>query len=180
MAPDSVAVNDVAPLPGGGFVSTNWSATAPGEVWDWQARQGWQVLPGTEHIPGPNGILVSADGRWVYFAGWQNRSVYRVSRSVSPPTLDRVTVDFHADNLNFAPDRSILAAGQACFQATCQGQNSAVRVARVNPETLAVVPLVDQPDTATFGGSTTAIQIGSDIWVGSFRGDRLAIFTSPH
>jgi hypothetical protein len=177
--PGSVGVNDVAALPDGGFVSTNWSATAPGEVWEWQPKQGWKVLPGTENSPGPNGVVVSSDGRWVYFAGWQNRSVYRVSRGVAPPQLERAVVGFHADNLNFAPDGSILAAGQSCFQATCEGRQSAVRVSRVEPRTLQVTPLVDQPDTASFGGATTAIQIGATLWVGSFRSDRVAVFPLP-
>jgi hypothetical protein len=174
--PASLAANDVAALPDGGFVATNWNATAPGEVWEWQRDAGWRVLPGTETAPGPNGVLVSPDGAWVYFAGWQDRSVYRVSRGRSPQQLDRAAVGFHADNLNFAPDGTILAAGQGCFQSTCQGEASSVRVSRVHPQTLQVTPLVDAPESAAFGGSTTAVQIGAAIWVGSFRSDRIAIF----
>jgi hypothetical protein len=85
-------------------------------------------------------------------------------------------VDFHPDNLNFAPDGSILAAGQSCVQATCEGRASTVRVSRVDPQSLQVTPLIDHAETAAFGGATTAIQVGIDIWVGSFRADRVAIF----
>ncbi|MCC7044744.1 MAG: SMP-30/gluconolactonase/LRE family protein [Acidobacteria bacterium] len=174
--PDAVSVNDLAPLPGGGFVSTNWSATVPGEVWEWLPARGWAVLPGTEGIDGPNGIQVSADGRTVYFAGWGARRMYKVTRGTAPPRLDSVPVDFHPDNINFAADGTLLVAGQSCRLADCQGRPDRFHVARIDPATLIVTPIVEQVSTPAFGAATTALQIGDGIWVGSFRSNRIAIF----
>jgi hypothetical protein len=35
---------------------------------------------------------------------------------------------------------------------------------------------IRHPDSAEFGSGTVAGQIGKEIWVGSFRGDRIARF----
>lgn len=65
------------------------------------------------------------------------------------------------------PDGSILAAGQ--------GQQT-TNVVRVDPETLKITELINQPNTESFESGTVAIPIGNDLWIGSFRGDRIAIF----
>ena len=49
-------------------------------------------------------------------------------------------------------------------------------VVRVDPETLKITDLINQPNTESFASGTVAIPIGNDLWVGSFRGDRIAIF----
>jgi hypothetical protein len=38
-----------------------------------------------------------------------------------------------------------------------------------------VTDVLTQPDEPAFGGNTTAIEIGKDLWRGSYRGDRIAI-----
>jgi hypothetical protein len=56
-----------------------------------------------------------------------------------------------------------------------QGQQT-TNVVRVDPETLKVTELINQPNTESFAAGTVAIRIGNDLCVGSFRGDRIAIF----
>jgi hypothetical protein len=56
-----------------------------------------------------------------------------------------------------------------------QGQQT-TNVVRVDPETLKITELINQPNTESFASGTVAIPIGTDLWVGSFRGDRIAIF----
>jgi hypothetical protein len=36
-----------------------------------------------------------------------------------------------------------------------------------------------QPTTPAFAAGTVAVEIGSQLWVGSFRGDRIAIIPAP-
>jgi hypothetical protein len=49
-------------------------------------------------------------------------------------------------------------------------------VVKINPQTLAVRDVIREPANETFGAGTVAGEIGSQIWVGSFRGDRIAVF----
>src|SRR5579862_3473646 len=69
------------------------------------------------------------------------------------------------------PDGTLLAAGQGGI-APSQTSN----VAKVNPTTLKVQELIRHPDIEGFGVSTVAIQIANELWLGSVRGDRIAIF----
>src|SRR5262249_49782743 len=73
IAPPTAAFNSVSPVPGGGFVATNpnrrgaganQGGTNTGEVFEWNASDGFKVVPGSES-QGPNGIEVSKDGRWL-------------------------------------------------------------------------------------------------------------------
>jgi hypothetical protein len=47
---------------------------------------------------------------------------------------------------------------------------------KIHPETLAVRELIRRPNDQAFGDGTVAVEVGKEIWVGSFRGDRIAIF----
>jgi DNA-binding beta-propeller fold protein YncE len=184
VAPDPIGLNSVVPLPGGGFVATNFlergaNATASrtrmmagennGELWEWHTGKGWTKVPGSE-AAGANGVEVSKDGKWLYVAAWGSQSFLRLSRGQTPVKRDSVPLGFRVDNIRFAPDGTILAAGQ--------GQQS-TNVARVDPKTLKTTQLINQPNTESFASGTVAIPIGNDLWVGSFRGDRIAVFPAP-
>jgi hypothetical protein len=47
---------------------------------------------------------------------------------------------------------------------------------KINPETMVVRDVIREPATPAFGAGTVAVEVGDQIWVGSFRGDRIAIF----
>ena len=47
---------------------------------------------------------------------------------------------------------------------------------KVNPTTLKVEELIRHPNIDGFGVSTVAIQVANELWLGSVRGDRIAIF----
>jgi hypothetical protein len=93
-----------------------------------------------------------------------------VSRGQTPVKKDAVPLGFRVDNLRSAPDGSILATGQG---GTAPAQTS--HVARVDPNTLKVKELIRYPYSDLFRGSTSAIQIGKEIWVSS-HGERIAVF----
>src|SRR5262249_52181289 len=97
------------------------------------------------------------------------------SRGQTPVKKDSVPVGFRLDNLRWAPDGTLLAAGQG---GTAPSQTS--NVARINPDTLKVQELIREPGIEGFVVTTVAIQVAKELWLGSVRGDRIAIFpTTP-
>ena len=185
-APDGVSINSVVALPGGGFAITNFQQPE-GELWEWQSVAGWARVPGSA-TSGPNGIEISPDGRWFYIGGWGTQSLIRLSRGVMPVQKDEVDVDHHIDNVRWAPDGSLLAAGHigptpaAIFQ--CLGQNQCdgvtTRVTRVDPESLSTREIVRYPSNELLILGTVAIQVGEEIWDGGIAGgNRIARFPLP-
>ena len=129
VAPDPIGLNSVLALPGGGFVATNFQPRAPagaagggfqsalingennGELWEWHTGRGWAKVPGSESA-GANGLELSKDGKWFYVAQWGNRSFMRVSRGQTPVVRDTLKLGFRVDNVRWAPDGTLLVAGQ--------------------------------------------------------------------
>lgn len=179
IAPNEVRLNSVAPLPGNdaNIVVTNF-ITAGGQLWEWSSSAGWSVVPGSE-MPGPNGIVASPDGRWLYIGGWSDQALIRLSRGIIPVEHASVAVGFHIDNVRWAPDGTLLVAGQfgdpnsaigSCLNGRGGCENVASRVARVNPDTLRVQQLVNYPSNDLLKFGTVALQVGDEIWVGGIAG----------
>jgi hypothetical protein len=190
VAPDPIGLNSVVALPEGGFASSNFQPRGAagrganmqagernGELWEWHTRTGWKIVPGSE-ASGANGIEISKDGKWFYMAGWGNQTFIRFSRGRTPVTRDEIPVGFRLDNLRWAPDGSLLGAGQ---EIPATGGFAAVvsRVIKIDPKTLKVQDVVRYPTNDVFAFSTGAIQVGKEIWVGSVRGDKIARFPAP-
>src|SRR6266404_1523243 len=187
VAPDPVGLNSVVGLSDGGFITTNFSPRGTdaaarermmageinGEAWEWHPGTGWKIVPGSESA-GANGLEISKDGKWLYIGGWGSQSFIRLSRGQTPVKRDAVAVGFRVDNLRWAPNGALLAAGQG---GTAPSQTS--NVVEVDPATLKFKELVRYPYTDPFTVSTVAIQVGRELWVGSARGDRIAIFPLP-
>jgi len=184
VAPEGVSMNSVAALPGGGFVVTNFQMAA-GELWEWQPGDGWERVPGSE-MAGPNGIVASDDGRWLYIGGWATQSLIRLSRGQTPPQISSVDVGHHVDNVRWAPDGSLLAAGHvgetptAIFQCLGQGRGCdgvSSMVTRVDPERLTAQEIIRYPSNDLLILGTVAIEVGDEIWVGGIAGGtRIARF----
>jgi hypothetical protein len=184
IAPEPIGLNSVVGLPDGGFVTTNFSPRTSdaaartrmmagennGELWEWHPGQEWKIVAGSESA-GPNGLEISNDGRWLYIGEWGKQAVVRLSRGLTPVKRDAVPVGFRVDNVRWAPDHTLLAAGQG---GTAPSQTS--NVAKVNPKSLKVEQLVSQPYGDVLTAGTVAIQLKKELWVGSVRGDRLVIF----
>jgi hypothetical protein len=186
VAPEPIGLNSVRWLADGGFIGTNFLARGAaggiggpaakamqsgernGELWEWHVGSGWQKLPGTE-AAGANGLELSEDGRQLYVAAWGSQSFFRVSRGEKTPAREEVPLGFRVDNIRWAADGTLLAAGQG---------GGASIVVKVDPKTLRVREIVRHADTPAFGSGTVAVEVGKELWVGSFRGDRLAIFSA--
>lgn len=184
VAPDPAGLNSVVGLADGGFITSNFlprgrdaaartrmmAGEVNGEVWEWHTSTGWKVVPGSE-LAGANGLEISKDGKWLYIGAWGSQAFVRLSRGQTPVKKDTVPVGFRLDNLRWAPDGTLLAAGQG-GAAPMQTSN----VVKVNPTTLKVQELIRHPEIDGFGVTTVAIQVAQELWLGSARGDRIAIF----
>jgi len=183
VATDPIGLNSVRGLSDGGFIASNFlpRGGAPaatqrmmageknGELWEWHTASGWQKVPGSE-AAGANGLEMSADGKTLYVAAWGSQSFFRLSRGKATPARDEVPLGFRVDNIRWARDGSILAAGQGAGQTTT--------IVKVDPKTLTVKPILNRPGGNGFGAGTVAVEAGGSYWVGSFAGDRIAILSA--
>ena len=107
----------------------------------------------------------------------------RLSRGQTPVRKETVEVGFNIDNVHWALDGSLLAAGHStptktrvgeCMrQRMCEGITS--RVARVDPQALTAQEIFTYPTNDYLLLGTAAIQIGDEIWVGGIAaGERIA------
>ena len=202
--PENVVGNGVAPMPGGGIVMTHMAvprffatpqAAKSAEAWiakfttgaltgyaaAWTAASGWKEVPGTAGS-GPNGIEVSADGKWIWVANWPVREVVRVAARPQrgDPQRSVIKLDFLPDNLRWGDDGWLWVAGAAgtpadFFACTSKpGCRGDYRIARINPATLAVQMVPHPKPSPTFGDATTAAKLGDAIWLGAVAGERVA------
>ncbi len=183
IAPEAVVFNSVAATPEGGMVATHFQLPA-GAVYEWNPGGDWELVPGSE-TAGPNGIEISADGAWLYIGGWGTRSLIKLSRGQQPITVESVEVSHHIDNVRWAQDGSLLAAGHVGPEPTsiftCLGQQQcdgvSTRVTRVDVSNLSAQQIIDYPSTPLFLLGTVAIEVGAEIWVGGIAGsNRIARF----
>jgi hypothetical protein len=93
-----------------------------------------------------------------------------LSRGVTPVVRDEVPLGFRVDNIHWARDGSLVAVGQGTG---VDAQHWFV--VKIDPQTLAVREVLSRADTDGFNAGTAAAEIGNGWWVGSFRGDRVAI-----
>jgi len=185
-------MNDVAALPEGGFVVSDFLPREPGvgtavdlvlgrptgEVRQWQPASGWQTVPDTA-ATAPNGVAVSPDGRQLWVALWGASKLARIDRATGERR--ELSLPVHPDNLSWAPDGSLLVAGQkGSFAATvaCGGVEEGTcalpfMVMRVHPATMATEIVLNHDPAVVGGAASAAIEHGGMLWVGTFAGDRL-------
>jgi hypothetical protein len=187
VAPDPIGLNSVRWLDDGGFIATNFNPRGNpngfaglqkgeknGELWEWHTSSGWQKVPGSE-ASGANGIEISPDGKTLYVAAWGSQSFFRLSRGEKEPKRDEVPLGFRVDNIRWAADGTLLGTGQA----GAPGQPAETVVVRIDPRTLKATEVLRRPAGGGFSAGTVAVEVGKTLWVGSFTGDRIAIFPVP-
>jgi len=194
--PEGVGINDVALLPDGGFVVTKMfslggaaqalsmlrmlAGATTGHVLEWHPDTGFEPVPESEGAA-PNGVAVSADGQEVYFAEWRGSGLVRIRRLPDGSVERRfVALDHHPDNLTWTRDGHLLVTGQvgpigellACGsteQGTCGLPFS---VYRVEPVSLDAELVLAHPGTGQ-GAGTVALEVGDEMFIGTFDGDRI-------
>jgi hypothetical protein len=187
--PKNASGNAVAALPDGRIAVTKFmnaddndgivhilSGQITGTVYVWTPRQGFSEVPGTE-LSGDNGLLVSKDGHWLYVNDFGRKAVYKVPLDRSGE-ITHVATDFRPDNLRWAPDGKIIATGQFVDLNNRDDLHGWAAV-KIDPETLATEPYVKVAGTAAFDNGTTTLVVGKDLYIGTYRGDRVMVMPAP-
>jgi len=196
--PENVWPNDVALLSDGSLMTTDmfappddlegwmdivriFTGSNTGQVLAWRADTGWVPVPGSEGAT-PNGIAVSPDGRELYFAEWSAQHVVRVRLDAGDDSRrSSIDVPHLPDNLTWTRDGQLLVTGQApplgdalgCGQLESGTCALGFSVIRVDPATLES-QLVFSHDGTTMGAGTVALEVGDELLIGTFAGDRIA------
>jgi hypothetical protein len=193
VTPADVRLNDVAALPGGGFVATVMGNTQhfgtqegftflmsgadTGYLLEWTPGDGFRRLPGSD-APFPNGVVVDAAGKTAWMASFAGRKLVRYDLGADRASGE-VALDFMPDNLSWSPDHSVLAAGilavedvTHCLDGRTPFCTSRFRVARTDPATLSVQRVADGP-SGLLGGASVAVQDGDWLYIGAWAGDRI-------
>lgn len=182
IAPGGVSLNAVVALPDGGFAATNWlsvdfprdrmmAGAASGELWEWTTASGWSKVPESE-MSGGNGLEISKDGKWYFIGAWGSQELVKLSRGRQPVIKQSIPAGYRVDNLRWARDGSLLATGFTT------GAAGVTFVARVDPTKWTQRVIIREPYNDVFSVGTVAVEVGRQIWVGSTRGDKIAIFGS--
>jgi len=189
--PEGAFMNDVVSLPDGGFLVTHMMdrdsqifdmlrasiGSDTGFVYEWQPGAGFTPVAGTES-PFPNGIELSADGTAIFINLYTIGEVRKVSRTTGE-ILGSLEVS-QPDNSTWGRDGRLLVASHtasfgelfAC-QPDIEGACAfSFEIVSVDPETMQGV-VVFENEGAPMGAATVALDVGGDILMGSFAGDRV-------
>jgi hypothetical protein len=101
-----------------------------------------------------------------------------LSRGQTPVQQTRVEVGFNIDNVHWAPDGTLLAAGHTAPSPTGVGDCIARRgcegivsfVARVDTDTMTQRQILRYPTDDRLILGTTAIEVADELWVGQVAG----------
>ena len=112
----------------------------------------------------------SADGEWIYVGQWGAHTFSRMRLRGGARDRETIKLDFRPDNVHWSPDGMLLLAGH-----TDTGSN----VVKIDPRTLRVTELITRPDAEVFRHASAAVQVKDEIWLGTSRGERIAIYPLP-
>jgi len=200
MTPDGMEANSVAsladgtllvtiPLVTGRTIAEAMALELTGSVFKWSPGDpGFTVIDGTEGAYN-NGIEVSADGSEFYIAssGFFNVTAYS---NTNPARKLRTSkqLEFVPDNLHMGEDGRLITAGLLADYSQCGAVRSpdefaleafascprpfVVRV--IDPQSMEGEDLARGPANPLFSNITMGLQVGDEIWIGTFTGDRVA------
>ena len=107
----------------------------------------------------------------------------RLSRNRTPVSRVQIPLGFRVDNVRWAPDGTLLVAGQGGSDDAIFGRAQGPDVApprsiigKVDPKSMTYREIINVPETPVIAAATVAVQIGNEFWTGAFRGDRLVIY----
>ena len=181
--------NAVAALPGGALAVTKFLDSADkdgivtvmnggqtGVVYVWKPEGKFTELAGSK-MAGANGIVPSRDNKFVFVNDYGGKAVWKIPLDGSGKT-SKVSVDFHPDNLRWMPDGKISVTGQYFTLENRNGLHGWGAV-KLDPAAMTIAPYLKVDGNAQFDNGTTAIQVGKEVWIGTFRGDRIAYLPAP-
>lgn len=193
-------INDIAMLPGGGFVGSHMmpraiagtlydrkpnDQNATGYVVEWQPTSGWEKVPGTEGAL-PNGIQVSADGSVIYNNHYLANQVVATERATGQ-RLWAAPVEGAPDNMSITPDGKLLVAlhrmSLRSIRDDCMLKKEPFcglpfALAYIDPKDGRVNQIFESQGPP-FGGTTVAVETGDAIYMGAFAGSRVGRIPAP-
>ncbi|HEY0962879.1 MAG TPA: hypothetical protein VGE69_11045 [Pseudomonadales bacterium] len=189
--PDTSWTNSLVILKDGGFRATQFmdptgsgmegviAKEITGHVFEWHPGGDVTVIAGTE-LSGPNGIAMSDDERYIYVAAFGTQEVVRFDLGVTPIVKDSIAVGIAPDNVRWSSSGTLYTAGgnitEGCGGPDCGAGWS---VWEIDPMQLTAQQIVAAPDGVALQGVSTALDVGDEIWVGTYGGDRIAIVPKP-
>jgi hypothetical protein len=188
VAPPGANPNSVVGLRDGSIVFTKFFDTSDqtgiqdvlagkitGVVYHWVPGKGTSEVPGTQ-LSGDNGLLASPDGRTLYVNAYGSKEVWKVPLNGKDKPV-KAKVEFNPDNLRWGDNGQILVTGQ--FRNPANPGPTDWGVARLDPESMFVSTLLTAPGMTEFDNATTAVKAGNLLWLGTFKGDRIAYMPAP-
>ena len=191
LAPPDASLNEVVAIPGGGFLTTKMMSLAggfeqltevsgpTGVVYEWSAASGFQTVRGTAGAL-PNGVEISPDGKTIFLNLSMGNALRRVDRATGK--IEGEAQVPAPDNVTWTPDgkRLLVASLRSLDPAeftVCQGLERgacplAFAIVAVDPVAL-TTETVFVGDGPPMGGGTVGLQVGDELFVGSFAGDRV-------
>jgi DNA-binding beta-propeller fold protein YncE len=143
----------------------------------WTQAKGEVTLPGSEGAY-PNGVLVSDDGKTMYFNAWTAMEVHKYDLQSSKET-GVVKLSFMPDNITWTPEHKMLAAGVKNARGNCPADSatpciSQFGIAEIDPAKMTATTVFDSEGKgALISGVSVALEVGNSIYIGAFQGDRL-------
>ncbi len=149
-----------------------------GWVYAWSPDGGFSKLPGSD-APFPNGIEKSSDERFVYINTYSSSGV----RKVDVTTGERVAENRieNVDNSTWGEDGRLLVASHtgslrqmlACQETTEGACGMPFEILSLDPDDLSA-RIVIKREGPPMGGATVALERSGILYLGSFKGDRIA------
>ena len=191
-AAEDAQFNGVAGLPDGGFLATDpitaswqlWHMLSgslgadTGQVYRWRPGQGYAAVP---HTAGayPNGILLSGDGERFYLNLYLDGLVQEhdletgeILRSVAVPMPDNSSLAADGALLVASHDASVFTLLGAILSPPDERNDIPFNIVRIDPDTFEPTLRFASGGRA-LGGGTVAAEVGDDLYIGAFRGDRI-------
>ncbi len=198
-APEDASLNEVVGLPNGDFYTTKMASisgasdftesipTEPtGHAFVWRASGGYQKIEGTDGIM-PNGIAASPDGKTLFLNVTMQNEVRKIDVATGQ-VLATAPVKM-PDNVTWAPDgKRLLVASLHGFEtanfAVCVDVPRGAcpipfTIQAVDAETMTPLGPVYESTGAPMGGGTVGLQVGNELFIGSFTGDRILRVALP-
>jgi hypothetical protein len=200
MTPDGMEANSVASLADGSLLATiplhtgvpineAFLGNPTGAVYQWSpGDEGFAKIEGTE-MPYGNGIEVSDDGEEFYVASSGLQKVMAFSNT-NPARLLRSSkaLSFIPDNLHRGSDGSLITAGLEIVDPVCGDVQMSSEfdlgefascprpftVLAIDPQSMQDTVLASSPAHKHFSNITMALEVGTELWIGTFAGDRIA------
>jgi hypothetical protein len=188
--------NDLAVAPDGEIVVSNYQPSvslwhlikanvlglSTGDIQAWSRDRGWRTIPGTA-AGLPNGVAISADGRFVYYSETGTGFVYRIARDGSG---DKLSVDIggNPDNFTWSDRGTLLIATHtggmrmlACAfgRAPCR---TSWEIYELDPTSL-VARLFLAGDGEVLGAMSTPAVVGPMLYLASVFDDRIGVMSLP-